>query len=690
MKVVLPDSSELELPDGATGLDAARAIGPKLAEQAVLIRQNGNVQDLRLPLADGQPIQILTTRDTNDPDALSVLRHSAAHLLAEAVRRLYPGVKIAIGPPIENGFYYDFEFPEPIREEDLERIEAEIQRELKEGRSWEREEITAAEAKQRFEAEGERYKVELVDTAEGDISLYRQSSTTGGEFTDLCRGPHLQDSKPIKAVKLTSLAGAYWRGDERNTQLTRIYGTAFYSQADLDAHLERLEQAKARDHRRLGNQLDLFHFDDHSPGSPFWHPKGMAIWNALEEIRRHENRRRGYSEVKTPLIYDKALWVTSGHWEKFRENMFLIPLEDEQLYAIKPMNCPGHMLLFGSALRSYRDLPLRYAEAAPLHRNELAGALHGLTRVRHVTQDDAHIFCTREQIEAELDGTLEYLRYLYGLFGLEPRAELSTRPDNKLGTDEEWDFTEGELVRALERHSIDYFVGEGEGSFYGPKIDLHMTDVLGRSWQLGTIQLDAQMPARFGLTYMGPDNQEHPVFVIHRAFFGSFERFIGILTEHYAGAFPFWLAPVQVRLIPVGEHHREPGAELRDPARGGGAPRRRRPARRDAGEADPRRRAREDPIHDRLRRPRVGRVARRPRAGRRAVDGEPFGADRTVPGRISYDRGLKEGADHCPSPSRAPRPRGFNRAGWTRKTWPLLAAVFVVDEEDSTSLVKSL
>jgi threonyl-tRNA synthetase len=552
MKVVLPDSSELELPDGATGLDAARAIGPKLAEQAVLIRSNGAVQDVRLPLSDGQPIQILTTRDSEDPDALSVLRHSAAHLLAEAVRRLYPGVKIAIGPPVENGFYYDFEFPEPIREEDLEKIEAEIMRELEEGRSWEREEISAADAKQRFLEENEPYKVELVDTAEGDISLYTQ-----GEFTDLCRGPHLQDSNPIKAVKLTSLAGAYWRGDERNTQLTRIYGTAFYSKADLEAYLERLEQARERDHRRLGTQLDLFHFDDRSPGSPFWHPKGMAIYNALEEVRRRENLRRGYVEVKTPLIYEKALWMTSGHWEKFRDNMFLIPLDDDQLFAIKPMNCPGHMLLFGSSLRSYRDLPLRYAEAAPLHRNELAGALHGLTRVRYVTQDDAHIFCTREQIESELDGTLEYLSDLYGMFGLEPRAELSTRPDNKLGTDEEWDFTEGELVRALDRHKISYFVGEGEGSFYGPKIDLHMTDVLSRSWQLGTIQLDAQMPARFGLTYMGPDNHEHPVFVIHRAFFGSFERFIGILIEHYAGAFPFWLAPVQVRLIPVGEGHRE-------------------------------------------------------------------------------------------------------------------------------------
>jgi threonyl-tRNA synthetase len=557
MKVVLPDQTELELPDGATGLDAARAIGPKLAEQAVLVRSNGHVQDLRLPLHDGQPIQILTTRDKDDPDALSVLRHSSAHLLAEAVRRLYPGVKVAIGPAIENGFYYDFEFPEPISEEDLPRIEEEIQRELAEGRQWTREEVSAEEARQRFEQENEPYKVELVGTADGPISFYTQ-----GEFTDLCRGPHLQDSRPIKAIKLTSISGAYWRGDEHNKQLTRIYGTAFYSQADLDVYLERIEEAKRRDHRRLGAQLDLFHFDEHSPGSPFWHPKGMVIWNVLEDIRRRENANRGYLEVKTPLIYDKELWITSGHWEKFREHMFLIPLEHEHVFGIKPMNCPGHMLLFGSALRSYRDLPLRYAEAAPLHRNELAGALHGLTRVRHVTQDDAHIFCTEEQIPAELDACIAYLRYLYGLFGLEPRAEFSTRPDDKLGSDSEWDFSEGEIQAALERNGIEYVVGEGEGSFYGPKIDLHITDVLGRSWQLGTIQLDRQMPQRFGLTYMGADNAEHAVFVIHRALFGSFERFIGIITEHYGGAFPVWLAPVQVRVIPVGEGHREAAHRL--------------------------------------------------------------------------------------------------------------------------------
>jgi len=560
MKVVLPDSSELELPDGATGLDAARAIGPKLAEQAVLVRVDGSTRDLRLPLADGERIQLLTTRDAQDPDALYVLRHSAAHLLAEAVMRLYPGVKIAIGPPIADGFYYDFEFPEPISEADLPRIEDEIRREIAEGRLWTREEVSREEARQRFLAESQPYKVELAEEAEGPISLYTQ-----GDFTDLCRGPHLQDASPIEAVKLTGLAGAYWRGDERLTQLTRIYGTAFYSQSDLDEHLRRLEEARARDHRRLGLQLDLFHFDEHSPGSPLWHPKGMVLYNQLEAIRRRENARRGYLEVKTPLIYDRALWVTSGHWDKFRENMFLIPGDtEEQTYGIKPMNCPGHMLLFGSQLRSYRDLPIRYAEAAPLHRNELAGALHGLTRVRYVTQDDAHIFCTEEQIAAEVDACIDYARYLYGLFGLEPHAELSTRPESRFGTDEQWDVAEGRLRDALERHGIRYVLGEGEGTFYGPKIDLHMTDVLGRSWQMGTIQYDMQMPARFGLTFMGPDNREHMPLVVHRALFGSFERFIGILVEHYAGAFPFWLAPVQALVLPVGDAHREAARGLRD------------------------------------------------------------------------------------------------------------------------------
>jgi threonyl-tRNA synthetase len=553
MRVVLPDSSELELPDGATGLDAAAAIGPKLAEEAVLVRSDGRVQDLRLPLADGQQIQILTTRDKDDPDALAVLRHSAAHLLAEAVRRLYPGVKIAIGPPIDNGFYYDFEFPEPISESDLPQIEEEIMRELREGRAWQRREISREEARQRFSDEGEDYKVELVDTAEGDISLYTQ-----GDFTDLCRGPHLQNSAPIKAIKLTGLAGAYWRGDENNTQLTRIYGTAFYNEADLKEYLERLDEARRRDHRRLGRELDLVHLEESSPGSPFWHPKGMVMWNALEDLRRRENAKRGYLEVKTPLMYDIETYITSGHYENYRENMFFVQgHEDEKPLALKPMNCPGHMLLFGSQLRSYRDLPLRYAEASTLHRDERGGTLHGLLRVKHITQDDAHVFVTEEQIQEEIDGMIDFARHLYDLFGLTPRAELSTRPEHRLGSDEQWDRAERALEDALKRHEMEYVISPGEGVFYGPKIDLHMTDALGRSWQMGTIQLDYQMPMRFGLTYMGADNQEHHPVVIHRALLGSLERFMGVLIEHYGGAFPVWLAPVQVRIVPVGEDHRE-------------------------------------------------------------------------------------------------------------------------------------
>jgi threonyl-tRNA synthetase len=559
MKVVLPDKSELELPDGATGLDAARAIGPKLAEQAVLVRSNGRVQDLRLPLENGQPIQILTTRDKDDPDALAVLRHSSAHLLAEAVRRLYPGVKIAIGPAIENGFYYDFEFPEPIREEDLPRIEEEINRELAEGREWQREEVSAAEAKQRFLEENEPYKVELVDTAEGPISFYTQ-----GDFTDLCRGPHLLNSKPIKAVKLTGLAGAYWRGDEHNKQLTRIYGTAFYSKDDLEAHLAKVEDARRRDHRRLGPQLDLFHFEEVSPGSALWHPKGMVIWNELEDLRREENAKRGYLEVKTPLVWDVELWKRSGHWDNYREHIFQIPYGDT-LYALKPMNCPGHMLLFNSKLRSYRELPLRFAEAAVLHRDEPTGSLHGLLRARQFSQDDAHVFCTEEMVQGEIDAMFDYLDYLYDRLGVRElaHAELSTRPDRRLGTDADWDHTEGILRTAIDRMGMRYRIAEGEGAFYGPKIDFFMDDALGRPWQMGTIQLDGQQPARLGCTYMGPDNHEHMPYLIHRALFGTLERFIGILIEHYAGAFPFWIAPIQILVIPVGADHRAAAEQLR-------------------------------------------------------------------------------------------------------------------------------
>jgi threonyl-tRNA synthetase len=558
MNVTLPDGSTLELPDGATALDAARAIGPKLAEQAVLARVKGEPRDLRLPLPEGASLQILTTRDRDDPDALFVLRHSAAHLLAEAVRRLHPGVKVAIGPPIENGFYYDFEFAQPIREEDLAAIEAEVAREIAEGRTWERTEIGRDDARARFEGEGEPYKVELVDTADGAISLYTQ-----GDFTDLCRGPHLQDATPIKAFKLTGLAGAYWRGDEKNTQLTRIYGTAFFTQEDLDAYLERLEQARASDHRRLGPQLDLFHMSEFSPGAALWTPRGMAIWNALEDLRRRENARRGYVEVKTPLMWDVELWKRSGHWEKYGDNLFRIE-HGESLYGLKPMNCPGHMLLFNTKLRSYRELPIRFAEAAVLHRDEPTGSLHGLTRARQFSQDDAHVFCTEEQVEDEIDAMFDYVGFLYDRFGVREiaHAELATRPDNKLGTDEDWDRTEGILRTAVERQGIPYRVAEGEGAFYGPKIDFFMDDAMGRPWQMGTIQLDGQQPARLGCVYTGPDNREHMPYVIHRALFGSLERFVGILIEHYAGAFPTWLAPVQVRVLPVAEAHREDARAL--------------------------------------------------------------------------------------------------------------------------------
>jgi threonyl-tRNA synthetase len=561
VKVVLPDESELELPDGATGLDAARAIGPKLAEQAVLLRSNGAVRDLRLPVEDGEQIQILTIRDKDDPDALYVLRHSAAHLLAEAARRLFPGTKVAIGPPIENGFYYDFEFPEPVTEADLQRLEDEVKREIEEGRVWEREEIARNAARQRFEKEGEPYKVELVDTAEGDISLYKQ-----GDFVDLCRGPHLQDAKPIKAVKLLSLAGAYWRGDETKPQLTRVYGTAFYDPKDLEDYLHRIEEAKRRDHRRLGKELDLFEFSELSPGMPFWHPRGMVIWNVLEDLRRHENTKRGYREVRTPLLYDSDLWRTSGHWEKYQEDMFRLEVEGRD-FALKPMNCPGHCLLYSLSPHSYRELPLRLAEAGNLHRNELSGVLHGLLRVRHFVQDDAHIYCTREQIQDELIACLDYAYYLYDVFELNMRVELSLRPDNKLGTDEEWDMAEAELRKALGTQGLKYVESQGEGSFYGPKIDLHMNDSLGRSWQIGTVQLDLQMPKRFGLTYQGDDNAEHTPAMIHRALLGSLERFVGIYLEHTGGDLPLVLAPEQVRVLAISERFAADAESLADDLR---------------------------------------------------------------------------------------------------------------------------
>jgi threonyl-tRNA synthetase len=548
MRVELPDGTPLELADGASGLDAAAAIGPRLAQAAVAVGVGDEVRDLRLPLSDGEHVRILTDRD---PEALAVLRHSTAHVMAEAVLHLWPDTKVAIGPAIADGFYYDFEFSQPISSDDLERIEQEMRRILSSEHPFQRQDgVDKAEILARFEQERQPYKLELArDLPDGEISLYTQDG-----FEDLCRGPHLQTTKPIKAFRLLSTAGAYWRGNSDNTMLTRIYGTAFFSQKDLDAHLERIEEAKRRDHRRLGRDLDLFHFSDNSPGSPYWHPRGMVIWTELTKLWRELNRERGYLEVRTPIIYNVDVWKRSGHWEVYRENMYFTEVEAGE-FGLKPMNCPGHIDIYADQRRSYRDLPLRLTEQGLVHRHEPSGTLHGLFRVRHITQDDAHIFCTHDQIEDEVIGCLELATVIYDTFDLEMRVELSTRPEKRIGGDELWDEAESALERALARADVAFELNPGDGAFYGPKIDLHMTDSIGRSWQMGTIQLDFQMPERFDITYTGEDNAEHRPAMVHRALMGAFERFIGILIEHYAGAFPTWLAPLQVAVVPVADRH---------------------------------------------------------------------------------------------------------------------------------------
>ena len=554
MRVTLPDGNDLDLAEGASGGEAAAAIGPRLATAAVAVEVDGQVQDLRLPLHDGEQVRILTDRDE---EALQVLRHSTAHVMAQAVLHLWPDAKVAIGPAIEDGFYYDFEFSEPISADDLGRIEAEMRRVLEKEQTFVREDgIDKAALLERYREEAQPYKLELVEGLEdGSISLYRND-----DFEDLCRGPHLQTTKPIKAFKLLSTAGAYWRGDAANTMLTRIYGTAFFRQADLDAHLARLEEARRRDHRRIGRELDLFHLADVSPGSPFWHPRGMVIWNQLTDLWRELNVERGYLEVRTPILYHTDVWRRSGHWEAYRDNMYFIGGNAD--FGVKPMNCPGHIFVYASARRSYRDLPLRLAEQGLVHRDEPSGTLHGLTRVRHITQDDAHIFCTHDQVVGEVIGCLDLAQTIYAIFDLPIRVELSTRPDTRIGTDEFWDETEGVLERALQRSGVEWSLNPGDGAFYAPKIDLHMTDAIGRSWQMGTIQLDYLMPERFEITYAGEDNAEHRPAMIHRALFGSFERFIAILIEHYAGAFPVWLAPVQAMVLPVADRHNDYAARV--------------------------------------------------------------------------------------------------------------------------------
>jgi threonyl-tRNA synthetase len=572
MQVTLPDGSARELPDGATGADLAASIGPGLARAALAIRvldgdgpddedgsayDAGRIHDLSRPLPEGARVEIVTP-DDEDLDSLKLIRHDTAHVLAAAVLELYPGTKVSIGPPIADGFYYDFEFPEgvSISDADLPAIEAKMREHVKADEAFTREDVPAAEAIERYRAEHQDYKVELIEDLVRDQHVETVSLYTNGPFVDLCRGPHAPSTKRVRAFKLLSVAGAYWRGDANRTMLTRIYGTAFHDKAGLDAYLERLEEARARDHRRLGRELGLFTFSPVSPGSAFWLPKGTTLFNQLVGLNRSMQQRHGYVEVKTPLLYESELWKTSGHWGKYREHIFVSEYEGRE-FGVKPMNCPGHCQLFSLQHWSYRDLPYRCAEPGLLHRREPSGTLHGLLRVRHFIQDDAHIFCTEDQVADEVAACLDFAFEIYRLFDFTVTIELSTRPDpaTRLGDDAFWDKTEGMLADALRAGGYEYRVAEGEGAFYAPKIDLHMTDSLGRTWQTGTVQLDYNMPERFGLAYTGADNAEHTPVMIHRALFGSFERFIGILLEHYAGELPLWLSPVQAAVLPVADRH---------------------------------------------------------------------------------------------------------------------------------------
>ncbi len=565
--VTLPDGTPLELDDGASGADAATAIGPGLAKAALAITVDGELRDLSMALPDGAEIAILTERD---PEALALIRHDAAHVMAEAVQELYPGTKVTIGPAIENGFYYDFDFPPDVKvtDADLGRIEGAMRAHIEADERFERRDVPVAEAIEIFEGQGEDYKVELIrDLIAGEgletVSLYRN-----GPFEDLCRGPHGPSTGRIKAVKLSSLAGAYWRGDESRQMLTRIYGTAFFSKKDLDLHLERIEEAKKRDHRKLGPQLGIFMLREEAPGMPFWLPNGTTLLHLIEGEVQAQLRKRGYREIATPQVLDEELWHRSGHWENYRDDMYFMQ-SDERRLALRPMNCPGACLVFDSTRHSYRELPLRLAEFGRVSRNEREGVLHGLLRVRAFTQDDAHVYCTEEQIADEVADICAAIDELYARFGFtDVRVELSTRPQKSMGTEEQWTKAEAALSEALERQGREYELNPGDGAFYGPKIDFHVTDALGRSWQCGTCQLDFQMPERFDLSYVGADDEPHRPVMIHRALLGSMERFAGILIEHYAGRFPVWLAPVQAIVLPISDQHnpyaKEVAAELRE------------------------------------------------------------------------------------------------------------------------------
>ncbi|RAK06678.1 threonyl-tRNA synthetase [Halanaerobium saccharolyticum] len=545
VKVTLPDGSVKEYDVGTTVEEVAYSIGSGLGRDAIAGVVNGKEVDAYYPIEEDVELSIITI---DSDEALDIIRHTTSHVMAQAVKRLYENVQVAIGPTIEEGFYYDFNLEENFNEDSLLEIETEMEKIIEEDIEIQRKELPRQEAIELMEKRNEKYKLELIEELDDQmISLYFQ-----GDYVDLCRGPHLPSTGYVKAFKLLNVAGAYWRGDEDNEMLQRIYGTAFASEKDLEKYLHRVEEAKKRDHRKLGKELDLFSMQDEGRGFPFFHPKGMALRNELIDFWKEEHRKAGYEEIKTPIILDESLWHQSGHWDHYQDNMYFTEIDGET-HAVKPMNCPGGILVYKDSMHSYRELPIRMAELGLVHRHEMSGALHGLMRVRSFTQDDAHIYCLPTQIEEELSGVIKLVDKIYSAFGFNYNVELSTKPDKAMGDEALWDKATDALRNAIEKNGLDYEVNEGDGAFYGPKIDFHLEDSLGRTWQCGTIQLDFQMPERFDLSYIGQDGDEHRPVMIHRAIYGSIERFIGILIEHFAGAFPTWMAPVQVEVIPVSD-----------------------------------------------------------------------------------------------------------------------------------------
>ncbi|MFX0558783.1 threonine--tRNA ligase [Tepidibacillus infernus] len=555
IKITFPDGSFKEFDKGITIEDIAASISPGLKKKAIAGKVNGKLVDLYLPIEEDATVEVVTM---DSEDGLEVYRHSSAHLLAQAVNRLYPGTKFGIGPVIEDGFYYDMDIPEQLSTDDLEKIEREMKKIIKEDLPIRRKVVSREEALEIFKGINDDLKVEIINELpeDAEITIYEQ-----GEFFDLCRGPHLPSTGKIKAIKLLSIAGAYWRGDSDRQMLQRIYGTSFPKENQLEDYLHFLEEAKKRDHRKLGRELELYMFSDEAPGMPFYLENGMIIRNQLENFSRKLQEEAGYREVRTPLVMNQRLWEQSGHWEHYKENMYFTDVDDTK-FALKPMNCPGHMLIYKNQLHSYRDLPLRIAEFGQVHRHELSGALNGMMRVRTFTQDDAHIFVRPDQIESEIKEVIKLIDKIYSVFGFDYKVELSTRPEDSMGSDELWEQAETALKNVLDHLGMEYTINEGDGAFYGPKIDFHILDALKRSWQLATIQLDFQMPEKFDLHYIGEDNQRHRPVVIHRAIMGSIDRFIGIITEHYAGAFPTWLAPVQAKLLPIAEPHHDYAKEV--------------------------------------------------------------------------------------------------------------------------------